>query len=632
MVKGKRCFVLSIMLSALCLIACGNTSESAQNTSLDVSTAASATSGDSSVSTSAEVASSDEAGPFTIPIASDDVGVQGFLCVVDQAGTAYWSSGASSFDDIVSENSLADKDIIAIEAFPDNGEKYSYLYPEKDWTYCVIGKSIPDWADSDTQSAFEDAFSKWKDDVYTTFNYEAFRSLTIDDTLKAAPSDDYTPTDTDVEAFQKYIKIEDSLPTYIRTSVIDTLTANVGPSIANDAWNFMNDEIAKSAKDVGGIGSLLHDLGVSNVGAVQNDFFGALCGHYFNISKWNYYMGSSDGYPYECAFSLWSSGLSISEDSSQIWRMHSADGGSVISEINDEEISPNKAFACIVSPDKQVYWKEGSDSLTASSSSVDGSVEVQVKPVLDDDQASIILPDGQNPEVTRYFPYLDDNSQWTLTTNGDPVPSWFDDSVKTNVMAAFTEWQDAVYGSFDRDALLTVFPSETKEISDYNDDDIKLLKEWAIEWHSIKDQGLDLTSSITMTGYNNIGNCVWDEIDAYLLAKWRVQHADCPGAIVCSGYWANQGITDESKIDHSKNDVVANSVSDVMEALTGYYFSGSIKEWYGSDNTTSYPFEAGADLVLKNLVPSTDGENWYLSSGEKGDVVYAISEADLLNQ
>lgn len=77
---------------------------------------------------------------------------------------------------------------------------------------------------------------------------------------------------------------------------------------------------------------------------------------------------------------------------------------------------------------------------------------------------------------------------------------------------------------------------------------------------------------------------------------------------------------------------MANSVSDVMEALTGYYFSGSIKEWYGSDNTTSYPFEAGADLVLKNLVPSTDGENWYLSSGEKGDVVYAISEADLLNQ
>ena len=69
-----------------------------------------------------------------------------------------------------------------------------------------------------------------------------------------------------------------------------------------------------------------------------------------------------------------------------------------------------------------------------------------------------------------------------------------------------------------------------------------------------------------------------------------------------------------------------------MEALAGHLFD-NIDRWaYYTGESESYPREAGAQLVIRNLVPYTDGAKWYLCSGANCDIVYQIFEAELLSK
>ena len=143
---------------------------------------------------------------------------------------------------------------------------------------------------------------------------------------------------------------------------------------------------------------------------------------------------------------------------------------------------------------------------------------------------------------------------------------------------------------------------------------------------------MDPTAMIKLSGHKNVGSSIWDQADEYFLSTWRVQHSDCPGAVVSSGYWGRLGITDRQDYISSVNDALANSVSDAMEALTGKFFAGSEEwEWVGyTGDAEGYPYEAAAELIMHNLVPSTDGTNWYLSSGMDADIVFEITEEELL--
>lgn len=580
----------------------------------------------------------------TEPVEADEgmanlaVAEQGFICLVTEEGTVYWDMAANTFDRLASVSGIGeDLRYVKLEVVPDNGEAYPYLYPEKDWKLLIYEEEAPDWLTDDMKESVMDAFGEWKDAVYVTFDYEAFRAMTAADTTEAAPGEGYEPTEEEMAAFREYVILEDSLCTYLKTSVNDTLAAAYGPAIAADIWNYMNNSVGNEAEHAANLGGLIREMGLSNVGSVQKDFYGCVAGHFAELENWNYYAGDIEGYPYECAYFLWSHGLSVSQDSNKLWRLHSADGGEIYAEIPDEEVSVSKAFACVAGEDGSLYWGrslDNTDSIRrAYDLAADGAfVNVRVEPVLDYEKAELTLPDGNNPDVTKYFPYFDSTTEWKLTVLDDETPEWFDEGAQEAVMAACDEWKADVLDSFRFEEASAVFTEETQKVAAYTEEDVALLREWAIVWNSLKDQQMDPTTVIKASGHDNVGSSVWDQADEYFLSTWRVQHSDCPGAVVSNGYWGRLGITDRNDYISSVNDTLANSVSDAMEALTGKFFEGAEDwEWSGyQGEADGYPYESAAELITRNLVPCTDGTNWYLSSGMDAEIVFEISEEELL--
>lgn len=565
---------------------------------------------------------------------------QGFICIVTEDGALHWDASVDNFDRLFAVSKVEEAaGYVRVEVVPDNGEAYPYLYPEKDWKLLVYEEKAPEWLTEDMKASGMEALEEWKKTVYATFDYEAFREMTAADTVAAAPGEGYEPTDEELAAFREYVVLEDSLCTFLKTSVNDTLAAAYGPAIAADIWNYMNNSVGNEAEHAANLGKLIRDMGLSNVGSVQKDFYGSVAGHFADIKNWNYYAGDTEGYPYECAYYLWSHGLSVSQDSNKLWRLHSADGGEIYAEIPDEEVSANKAFACVAGEDGSLYWGRGLDNVDSIRReyglAADGAfVDVRVEPVLDYENAKLTLPDGNNPEVTKYFPYFDSTTVWTLTVLDAEIPEWFDETMQEAVMTACEEWKADVLDSFRFEEASAVFTEETQNVASYTEEDAALLKEWALVWNSLKDQQLDPTTVIKASGHSNVGSCVWDQADEYFLSAWRVQHSDCPGAVVSNGYWGRLGITDKNDYISSVNDTLANSVSDAMEALTGKFFDGADKwEWTGyTGDTEEYPYEAAAELIIRNLVPCTDGTNWYLCSGMDADIVFEIPEEELLGE
>ena len=566
------------------------------------------------------------------------VAEQGFICILAEDGEIYSDTDIHTFKKLIETKGIDETgSYVKLEVVPDNEETYPYLYPDKDWKLLVYEEEIPSWLTDEMKDSVMSAFEEWKEAVYSIFDYEAYREMTAADTINAAPAQDYVATEEDLAAFREFVTIKDSLCTYIKTSVNDTLIANFGTGMAADMWNYMNNSVGNEAEHAANVGSLLRELGLSNVGAVQKDFYGAVAGHFFHIDSWNYYDGNIEGYPYECAYYLWSRGFCVSQDSDKLWRLHSAANGQVYAEIPDGEVSISKAFACVAAEDGTLYWGRGLDNVNSireanQLDADDAFVNIRVEPVLDYENAALTLPDGNNPEVTKYFPYFDSTTVWTLTVLDDVTPGWFDASMEEAVMAAFEEWKADALGSFQFDAATAVFTEETQNVASYTEEDVELLKEWAITWHTLKDQEMDPTAMIKLSGHKNVGSSIWDQADEYFLSTWRVQHSDCPGAVVSSGYWGRLGITDRQDYISSVNDALANSVSDAMEALTGKFFAGSEEwEWVGyTGDAEGYPYEAAAELIMHNLVPSTDGTNWYLSSGMDADIVFEITEEELL--
>ncbi len=203
---------------------------------------------------------------------------------------------------------------------------------------------------------------------------------------------------------------------------------------------------------------------------------------------------------------------------------------------------------------------------------------------------------------------------------------WYKADSEAALLAALEEWKDAVYGGFDfeKAGVDVVFPAETTlEKATYTEDDIALLADWARAWHNVSDQGISLAVSINQTISSYSSANIWDNFDSYLTSLWRDVHVQCPGGCIEDGY-------ERDVPDGNPTTNIGDVVADVMAALGGYYFSG-ITDWaYYTGDTTTYPYAAGAELVLKNLVPITDGTNWYFASGEESWIIFSISEAELL--
>ena len=577
----------------------------------------------------------DQGGPDQGGPKGDEAPASGFVTLVSDNGQVFWEMAVEDASKLYADSGFSAENSQVVRLVPDNEEAYPYLYPDRAWKilFGTVKEEAerPDWFTGDMEAAAFEALDDWKNIVYSAFDYEAFRSLTAEDTISKAPASAEEVTQEALAVFRKYVTLEDSLCTFIKTSVNDSISNAFGASVASDIWNAINHGAGEEAKHASNVGSLLRDMGLSNVGSRQNDFYGAVAGYFVSLDSWLYYDGDSEGYPYDCAWYLWDHGLVISQDSDRLWRLHSAKDGTVFASIPDEEVTVNKAFSALLASDGNVYWKKGRDNEEALKDTYpqladQKTVSLWVRPILDQAVATIALPDGNNPDVTKYFPYLDEASVWTITYP-EGKPEWVTEEMESAVSEAFEGWKDAVYGPFDLADASQIFTEKTRELAAAADEDIALLREWAVAWHEMKDKNLNPTAMMMKNGFQVVGSSFWDEVDSYLLSTWRVQHSDCPGAVVCSGYFGAKGITEKADYDSAVNDTVADSVSDAMEALTGSCFA-DVDEW--AVYPGGYPYAAAATLIRRNLVPCTDGDNWYLTSGQDANVVYQISEAELL--
>lgn len=155
---------------------------------------------------------------------------------------------------------------------------------------------------------------------------------------------------------------------------------------------------------------------------------------------------------------------------------------------------------------------------------------------------------------------------------------------------------------------------------------IELLKVWAsvpaldLVWHSIRvsiwhsvrnsDSVLDsVWKSVWESGWNSVIDLVWNSLVA------------------------------SDSISDSIWDLVSNSNSDrdlVYKSLvaSGWAYISSlfpnIETWkFISHEPGVNPFQSGNDLWRDGFVPSFDGKTWRLHSGDKGEIVFAISKEKL---
>jgi len=557
-------------------------------------------------------------------VAEADATAEGFLCVVDRGDMYHWQIGVDTFDDLYETFNLTADESTYVNVFvaADNEESYPYLYPEQGWKAYVAADSIANWFTEDFQEGLTAAFNEWIGTVYSKFDYETIRSATADKYIEASPSDDYVVTEDDIELFYEY-----AANSFDRDNFYTLLCEELGKSAGDDAYLYLKTKVADKVKNKANCGTLLKNMGITNTGGTQENFCGGIVATYFSLDcdAW-VEMGLDETIAIMNKFL--ERGLTFSNASDNMNRLHAIDGGRILYEASVNETSNNNAFAIVAGKDGTLYWRVGIDNCEAIRTVFELSggdyVDLQVLPVLDYEKAEYSLPDGLNPEVTRYFIYFEDEAvTWTLETRGGvEFPDWFTTDMENAVMAACAEWKAEAYSHFDFDAALAMFPDEFKETGTYTDEDVALLKEYVTILNDLEAQGTSMASVLRESINAACGSTLWGEMTDWVAAKWRMVHTDCPSPCIKIGYCLYYGLVSFNQPDEKVDD-------GIVTALAGSAFTGI--DWTYTTKNGGYPFQAAVDLMNKGLVAYTDYRGyWYLASGSDCNVIFAITEAEML--
>jgi hypothetical protein len=530
-----------------------------------------------------------------------------FSAVIAQDGTVYWDKAIDSCDGLIEANSLKEEGVLKINILPDNTKDAPYLYPERAWKLLTEGGVMPSWFTEEYADAVWNAFNDWKNDVYSRFNYKLARGSYFDGTTISV----HQPSTQDIDNFKAWIAVYDSLPTYVRGSVRDTINKNLGKTVGAALWNYAYgtyESLTRKAR-----AQIPADE--QSIGSNGNDFVGALAGQYLNVSEWNYYVGSTGGYPYQPAVALWKAGYTISLTHAGKWRLHNATDGTEAHLILSEDVAGNKAFACILTSTGTVYWNVGIDSTAElvrlnNVSGTPGTDYLNVN----------IIPENKDEQE---YPYLYPDEDWVIVTDSSPgFLATYEDAIWT----AFDSWKQVVY-SFDYESALQDFSPTLAIEHNPTQTDLDNLKAWVIAWEAVTKTNQNVGSTIALTAWDKVGPCLWNDLYMNVEANYRKLDVDCSGIAVCNSVAAYLGL---DKLDQAMNDTVGDSVSDGQRALYTTYFT-NITEWkYKNGYTSGNPYTPGAALWQQGLIPSFDGTTWYLGSGSSCKVVYAILEKDLL--
>jgi len=251
-----------------------------------------------------------------------------FSCLVHKNGKAYWKAGIDSHDKLMTEFNLSrldntcspdDMTLAKVEITPPSDVKYPYLHPELKWILKIDERREPFWWDSTHAFAANEAYDKWKEQIYSGINLK--EALNPIDPRKIRV---HKVTEADITALKKWASVRAS----VWASVLASVLASVGDSVWASVW----DSVGASVGD-----SVWASVGDS-VWASVRDSVGAYQGSLFTkITDWKYVKHESGIYPYQPSVDLWKRGFVPSFDG-KTWRLHQGKDMKVVYEIKKEDL------------------------------------------------------------------------------------------------------------------------------------------------------------------------------------------------------------------------------------------------------------------------------------------------------
>jgi hypothetical protein len=257
-----------------------------------------------------------------------------------------------------------------------------------------------------------------------------------------------------------------------------------------------------------------------------------------------------------------------------------------------EETKMCKAFSCVITKTRKVYWQTGMDS--------HNNIVAHFK--LSDNKIGQICPIKITPKNGDYLA----PDEWEFKFD-DGMPDWWKQSHERACWVAFEKWKKEVYSKiYLRRAKKPVHPFELPMVRRVNKSQIRLLKQWASVrksvWYSVRD---------------SVWYSVRDSVGWSVRKSVRKSVCDSVG----------------DSVYYSVGYSVRASVWDSIYAYVGYMFKLKRSEWKYTDKikTKGYPFLVAVKLWQQGLVASFNGKTWRLHSGKDAKVVFEISKEELKN-
>ncbi len=225
-----------------------------------------------------------------------------------------------------------------------------------------------------------------------------------------------------------------------------------------------------------------------------------------------------------------------------------------------------KAFSCVITRSKKVYWKLGMDSHN----------DIVEKFKLKDEVKGKIIPIEISPKDYLNMKTPSEENNWNFKFD-DECPSWWSDSYERACWSACKDW-------YNRVIKLVNWKGVRKPIHPFK---LKMVKKITIKQKVLLKQWDSVRASVGDSVWDSVGDSVWDSVRA---SVW---------------------------------DSVRASVGSL------FYLSRSQWKYTEKIKTKGYPFQCLVDLWNQGLVPSFDGEYYRLHSGKKAKIVFKISQKKL---
>jgi hypothetical protein len=262
-----------------------------------------------------------------------------------------------------------------------------------------------------------------------------------------------------------------------------------------------------------------------------------------------------------------------------------------------------KAFSCLVTRGKKVYWKAGLDSheeILDYYQAQDNNLNDGKVPPLNTFARIEILPPGGD--------YLNaDFEKWKFQIDESIKPSFLEAKHEDLCRQTLLDWAKEVYTFNLKEARHPIHPFQIIPPLVITEEHLDLLKQW---------------DSVRNSVWDYVGTSVRDSVWASVCASACASVRNSVWASVCASVGAS---VRNSVVTPIWNSVWA-SILDSVGTYIGSLFP--LSEWKYIDYSNplfekgKYPFQSAVDLWKMGLVPSFDGKTWRLHGGTDARVLW----------